>query len=205
MAAVTNHNNKPYEPLEYSTEEGSLRIFGFWLFLAADMVLFACLFATYLMYIHHTAGGPSSKELFEVKDFMIETVDLLVSSFTCGLATLEMRRGNKKATIAWLIVTLILGLVFIGFEVKEFTGMVQEGATLQTSAFLTSFFILVGTHGCHVSIGILWMLCIIAQLATRGINAQTARKVFIIGLYWHFLDVIWIFLFTAVYLTGLVL
>jgi cytochrome aa3-600 menaquinol oxidase subunit 3 len=193
-------------PLEYSTEEGDLKIVGFWVFLAAELVLFGTLFGSYLVLQSHTAGGPSAHELFKVGPVMAETVVLLVSSFTCGLSTLELRRHNVKGLIGWLIVTVLLGLVFIGFEGNEFfTYAAYEGATLQTSAFLSGFFILLGTHGAHVSLGIVWIAGILIQLAHRGITPVTARKAFIVGLYWHFLDVVWIFIFTAVYLTGWVM
>lgn len=192
-------------PLEFSTEEGGLKIFGFWAFLAQDMILFATLFATYLILHSHTAGGPTSKNLFDVRGFTIETVLLLTSSFTCGLATFVMRKGNVKGTIGWLMVTALLGLGFVGMEVSEFVHNVSIGATMSRSAFLTGFYTLVGTHGSHVSLGILWMILIMIQLWRHGINAVTARKVFIVGLYWHFLDVVWVFIFTAVYLTGRVL
>ncbi|CAM3846325.1 cytochrome o ubiquinol oxidase subunit III [Alicyclobacillus pomorum] len=189
-------------PLEYSTEDGVLKIFGFWIFLATDLILFACLFSMYQILHLNTAGGPTEQDLYNVPEFMAETLILLVSSFTCGLATLEMRKGHRGALMAWLIVTVLLGLSFIFLEVREFVDYVGRGATMQRSAFLSSFFTLVGTHGCHVSLGILWMLSILYQLGRRGIQAITARKVFIVGLYWHFLDVVWVFIFTVVYLQG---
>ncbi|WP_100486737.1 cytochrome aa3 quinol oxidase subunit III [Sporolactobacillus pectinivorans] len=193
-------------PLEYTTEEGDLRIVGFWLFLAAELVLFGTLFGSYLVLKSHTGGGPTAKDLFEVGPVMAETLVLLVSSFTCGLSTLELRRHNTKGLIFWLTVTIILGLVFVGLEANEFyTYAAHRGATLQTSAFLSGFFVLLGTHGCHVSLGIIWIAGILIQLARRGITPVTARKAFIVGLYWHFLDVVWIFIFTAVYLTGWVM
>ncbi|CAM3066496.1 cytochrome aa3 quinol oxidase subunit III [Sporolactobacillus spathodeae] len=193
-------------PIEYSTPENDLRIVGFWIFLAAELVLFGTLFATYLVLQSHTAGGPAPKDLFEVGPVMIETIVLLVSSFTCGLSTIELRRHNKKGLIFWLIVTVLLGLVFIGFEVNEFyTYAAHEGATLSSSAFLSGFFVLLGTHGCHVSLGIIWITGLIIQIAKRGVTPVTARKAFIVGLYWHFLDVVWIFIYTAVYLTGWVM
>ncbi|MFC4619962.1 cytochrome aa3 quinol oxidase subunit III [Camelliibacillus cellulosilyticus] len=198
-------NTDSHTPLEYQTEDGKMKIFGFWVFLGAEIVLFACLFTTYLVYIHRTAGGPTAHDLFEVKDFMIETMLLLVSSFTCGIGTYELRRRHKIGVIVWLIITLLLGLGFIGMEVNEFVNYVGEGATISTSAFLSAFFVLVGTHGAHVSLGIIWMICILIQLARANINPVSARKVFIVGLYWHFLDVVWVFIFTAVYLTGMVL
>ncbi|OQP06737.1 cytochrome aa3 quinol oxidase subunit III [Geobacillus sp. 46C-IIa] len=191
-------------PLEYRTEEGRLNILGFWIFLGAEVVLFATLFATYLVLFQRTGSGPTAQELFQVKDVLIETLLLLTSSFTCGLAIFEMRRGRLAGLLAWLLVTLLLGAGFIAFEIREFIHYVHEGATMQTSAFLSSFFVLVGTHGAHVSLGIGWMILIIIQLLQRGLTAKTARKVFIVSLYWHFLDVVWIFIFTLVYLLGMV-
>ncbi|MBB6283001.1 cytochrome aa3 quinol oxidase subunit III [Geobacillus subterraneus] len=191
-------------PLEYRTEESRLNILGFWIFLGAEVVLFATLFATYLVLFQRTGSGPTAQELFQVKDVLIETLLLLTSSFTCGLAIFEMRRGRLAGLLAWLLVTLLLGAGFIAFEIREFIHYVHEGATMQTSAFLSSFFVLVGTHGAHVSLGIGWMILIIIQLLQRGFTPKTARKVFIVSLYWHFLDVVWIFIFTLVYLLGMV-
>ncbi|AEV21170.1 Quinol oxidase subunit 3 [Geobacillus thermoleovorans CCB_US3_UF5] len=192
-------------PLEYRTQESRLNILGFWIFLGAEVALFATLFATYLVLFQRTGSGPTAGELFEVKDVLIETLLLLTSSFTCGLAIFEMRRGRISGLIAWLLVTLLLGVGFITFEIREFIHYVHEGATMQTSAFLSSFFVLVGTHGAHVSLGIGWMILIIIQLLQRGFTPKTARKVFIVSLYWHFLDVVWIFIFTLVYLLGMVI
>ena len=189
-------------PLEYSTKEGRMKIFGFWIFLGAEVVLFATLFAAYMVYHHQTAGGPSSRELFEVKEFMMETLLLLTSSFTCGLAMLEMRKDRQKGFMAWMGVTLLLGLGFLYMEIHEFIAYVNEGATIGTSAFLSAFFTLLGTHGLHVSLGIVWVLAVMLQISRRGFTPMTARKAFITGLYWHFLDVVWIFIFTAVYLMG---
>ncbi|GGH85549.1 cytochrome aa3-600 menaquinol oxidase subunit 3 [Pullulanibacillus pueri] len=200
-----SHSLNNQTPLEYSTEDGRLKIFGFWVFLGAEIILFSCLFASYMVYLHRTAGGPTPDDLFNVKEFMTETFLLLTSSFTCGLATHELRRHNKTGVIIWFIITLILGLGFVGMEAHEFVDYVGEGAKMSTSAFLTGFFTLVGTHGCHVSLGILWIIGILIQTARTGINPVTARKLFIVGLYWHFLDVVWVFIFTVVYLTGMVL
>jgi cytochrome aa3 quinol oxidase subunit III len=199
------HHVDPSLPKEYQTEDSSLRIAGFWIFLGSDLVLFSCLFATYIVMHGRTAGGPTSAQLFDVPGFTIETIALLFSSFTCGLATYEMRRGKRNNMVVWLIITVLLGLVFIGFEVQEFVKDIHDGATMQTSGFLSSFFTLVGTHGCHVSMGILWMSGLIFQMIRRGITPVTARKVFIVSIYWHFLDAVWIFIFTVVYLTGKVL
>jgi heme/copper-type cytochrome/quinol oxidase subunit 3 len=135
---------------------------------------------------------------------MIETLLLLTSSFTCGLAIFEMRRHNLKGLLTWLIVTLLLGFGFLFMEIREFIHYVHEGATMQTSGYLSSFFVLLGTHGAHVTFGIFWAVMIIIQLIQRGLTPVTARKTFIISLYWHFLDVVWIFIFTFLYLKGMV-
>lgn len=207
MEPVLDHGVLPAHdvPMEYSTEDGSLRVLGFWVFLAAEFILFSLLFATYIVMHGMTAGGPTSKQLYAVPGFAWETFFLLTSSFTCGIATFEMRRGSKKGVIGWLLVTIAFGLGFLGFEVSEFITDVHLGATMHTSGFLSAFFTLVGTHGLHVSMGILWMTSVVIQVWRRGIDSMTSRKVFIVGLYWHFLDVVWIFIFTIVYLTGTVL
>ncbi|XJZ28817.1 cytochrome aa3 quinol oxidase subunit III [Bacillota bacterium Lsc_1132] len=191
-------------PLEYQTEQNRMNILGFWIFLGAEIILFATLFATFSVLSSRYAGGPTPKDLFDIKGVMIETVLLLTSSFTCGIAIYEMRRQNKKGLLTWLVVTLLLGAGFVGMEITEFVNYVHEGATMQTSAFLSSFFVLLGTHGLHVSIGIGWATMVIIQILKRGLTPVTARKTFIIGLYWHFLDVVWIFIFTFVYLARMV-
>ncbi|RSK53971.1 cytochrome aa3 quinol oxidase subunit III [Bacillus canaveralius] len=191
-------------PLEYQTEQSRLNILGFWIFLGAEIVLFATLFGVYAVLYQRYAGGPTHQDIIMIKEVMIQTLLLLTSSFTMGLAIFEMRRGNLKGLIAWLVITLLLGAGFLFMEINEFTHYVHKGATMQTSAFLSSFFVLLGTHGAHVSLGIGWAIMIIIQLVKRGLTPVTARKTFIIGLYWHFLDVIWIFIFTFVYLKGMV-
>ncbi|MEN1967175.1 cytochrome aa3 quinol oxidase subunit III [Lentibacillus sp. N15] len=192
------------KPLEYQTEQGQLNILGFWIFLAAELALFATLFATYAVLYGRTAGAPGPGELFEPADTLIMTFLLLTSSFTCGIAIHEMRRGAKKSLMTWLVVTLVLGFAFLGFEINEFMSYVSEGATLHSSAYWSAFFILAGTHGFHVTVGTVWMILLLIQLGQRGITKITSRKVFIIGLYWHFLDVVWIFIFTSIYLIGMV-
>lgn len=199
------HDRDTSKPVEYSDSGEALKIFGFWIFLATDLVLFACLFAVYLVLQTHTAGGPSARQLFDVPGFVAETFILLTSSFTGGLATYEMRRGNLRGVVGWLVVTALLGMSFVGLEISEFVRYALEGATMQRSAFLSAFFTLVGTHGSHVTLGIIWMVSIISQLLKYGITPVTARKVFVVGLYWHFLDVVWVFIFTVVYLTGVVM
>ncbi|MFC5701522.1 cytochrome o ubiquinol oxidase subunit III [Cohnella faecalis] len=183
-------------------DQEALRMMGFWIFLITDVIIFGTLFATYIVLYQNTAGGPSGADLFEMPGVIAETFILLTSSFTSGLAVLCMNRGYKKGLIGWLAVTAILGATFIGLEVSEFVKMVHEGATISTSAFLSAFYTLVGTHGLHVSIGLVWMIAIMFQLSRHGINSVTRRKVNIVSLYWHFLDVVWIFVFTIVYMMG---
>jgi cytochrome o ubiquinol oxidase subunit 3 len=181
----------------------SLKTFGFWIFLITDCILFGSLFATYAVLHGNTNGGPTPHELFEMPGVIAETFILLTSSFTSGLAVLSMHQGKKNGLIGWLAVTALLGASFIALEVTEFVTMVvHEGATIGTSAFLSSFYTLVGTHGMHVSFGLIWMLGLLVQLRKRGITPVTKRKVEVISLYWHFLDVVWIFVFTVVYLMG---
>ncbi|MFD2209717.1 cytochrome aa3 quinol oxidase subunit III [Virgibacillus halophilus] len=200
-----NEEQAQPRPLEYQTERGQLNILGFWIFLSAELALFATLFATYAVLYGRIADAPSPSELFEPTGTLIMTFLLLTSSFTCGIAIHEMRHGAKKQLMAWLILTLLLGFSFLGFEIHEFMEYVQQGATLQSSAFWSAFFILAGTHGVHVTLGTGWMILLLIQLRQRGITRVTSRKVFIIGLYWHFLDVVWIFIFTGVYLFGMVM
>ncbi|MGM1044576.1 cytochrome aa3 quinol oxidase subunit 3 [Paenibacillus uliginis N3/975] len=191
------------QPLEYGTEENSNKIFGFWLFLGAEIALFATLFTTYLILVNRFASGPSGAEIFEIGPVMIETFLLLTSSFTIGLAVHSMRLGLKKQMMIFMIITLLLGAGFLGIEIYEFFTYVHEGATLSTSAFLSSLFVLLGTHGAHVAFGLLWGSAILIQLKKHGLDHRTANKSFIFSLYWHFLDVVWIFIFSFVYLKGL--
>ncbi|WP_059170292.1 cytochrome aa3 quinol oxidase subunit III [Bacillus sp. FJAT-27445] len=191
-------------PLELQTEQNKMNILGFWVFLGAEIVLFATLFSVYGVLGQRHAGGPTQQDIFIIRDVLIQTFLLLTSSFTMGIAIYQMRRNDMKAMIIWFILTLLLGAGFLTMEIREFIHYVHEGATWQTSAFLSSFFVLLGTHGLHVTIGIGWAILLIIQLLKRGLTPVTARKAFIFGLYWHFLDVVWIFVFTFVYLAGLV-
>ncbi|MGF9964861.1 cytochrome aa3 quinol oxidase subunit III [Bacillus rhizoplanae] len=191
-------------PLEYQSEQSRLNILGFWIFLGAEIVLFATLFASYLVLAGRSADGPTAAQIFELKPVMIETLLLLTSSFTCGIAIHEMRKENKNGMLVWFILTLLLGAGFLYMEIEEFMMYVSHGATLQTSGFLSAFFVLLGTHGAHVTGGIIWATGVIIQILKRGLTPVTARKVFIISLYWHFLDVVWIFIYTLVYLNGMV-
>lgn len=191
-------------PLEYSTEENRLKIFGFWLFLGAEIALFSMLFATYFTLLNGTGDGPTAQEIFVLKPVIVETLVLLTSSFTCGLAVHSMRLNFKKPMMTFFIITMCLGLVFLGVEILEFVTYIGEGATMQTSGFLSSLFMLLGTHGAHVTFGLLWGLCILIQVVREGFTAQTTNKFFIYSLYWHFLDVVWIFIFSFVYLKGMI-
>ncbi|WP_123042342.1 cytochrome o ubiquinol oxidase subunit III [Cohnella candidum] len=195
-ANAHSHSHEGHHDLE------SLRSMGFWIFLMTDCILFGSLFATYIVLHANTAGGPTAHELFKMNGVIAETFILLTSSFTSGLAVLSMNQGNRKGLIGWLIVTVLLGASFITLEVTEFVDMVHEGAKISTSGFLSGFFTLVGTHGLHVSIGLCWMIALMIQIGRHGITPVTRRKVNVISLYWHFLDVVWIFVFTIVYLMG---
>ncbi|MDC3416759.1 cytochrome aa3 quinol oxidase subunit III [Aquibacillus salsiterrae] len=192
------------QPLEYSTEQNRLNILGFWIFLGAEIALFATLFASYFLLRNGTGSGPSDGEVFVIDTLMIQTFLLLTSSFTIGLGVHAMRLGRKTATINFFIVTLLLGLGFVGVEIYEFTQYIDEGLTLQTSGFSSALFTLLGTHGAHVTFGLFWGSFIIYQLITRGLTPETANKSFIFSLYWHFLDVVWIFIFSFVYLKGMI-
>ncbi len=191
------------KPLEYSTEQNNLNILGFWMFLGAEIMLFATLFASYFTLEGRTGSGPSGSEIFEITPVIFETFILLTSSFTIGLGVHAMRLMNKKATIAFFSITLLLGLAFVGFEVVEFFTYIEEGAALQTSAFTSILLSTLGTHGAHVTFGLFWGLFILIQIKKRGLTPETANKSFIFSLYWHFLDVVWIFIFSFVYLKGM--
>jgi cytochrome o ubiquinol oxidase subunit 3 len=181
-------------------DQEALRTMGFWLFLITDCIMFGTLFATFVVLSDSTAGGLTGAELFEMPGVVWETFILLTSSFTSGLAVLSMNRGDRKGLIRWLVVTVLLGAAFLTLEITEFMHLVHEGANIGTSAYWSAFYTLVGTHGIHVSIGLVWMIAIMLQLGRHGINSVTRRKVTIVSLYWHFLDVVWIFVFTIVYM-----
>jgi cytochrome o ubiquinol oxidase subunit 3 len=194
--ASHDHAHEGHHDLE------SLRLMGFWIFLITDIIIFGTLFATYMVLNGNTAGGPTPSELFEMPGVIAETFILLTSSFTSGLAVLCMNQRNRKGLISWLGVTAVLGASFLSLEITEFVKLVHEGAAISTSGYWSAFFTLVGTHGLHVTIGLVWMIAIMIQLGRHGINSVTRRKVNVISLYWHFLDVVWIFVFTIVYMMG---
>ena len=190
-------------PLEYSTEENRLKIYGFWVFLGAEIMLFGTLFASYFTLVNRTGAGPTGGEIFEITPVLIETFLLLTSSFTIGLAIHAMRIGSKKATLIFMGITLLLGLGFLGTELYEFFHYVHIGAGISVSAFTSILLTTLGTHGAHVTLGFFWGLSIMIQIAKRGFTPQTANKTFIFSLYWHFLDVVWIFIFSFIYLKGM--
>ena len=191
------------QPLEYSTEQNNLNILGFWIFLGAEIMLFGTLFASYFTLENRIGNGPAGAEIFEITPVLIETLLLLTSSFTIGLGIHAMRLGHKKAMLAFFAVTLLLGLGFLSVEVYEFIHYVHIGAGLQTSAFTAALLSTLGTHGAHVTFGLFWGLAIILQVKKRGLTPATANKSFIFSLYWHFLDVVWIFIFSFIYLKGM--
>lgn len=176
--------------------------FGFWVYLMTDCVLFAALFATYAVLHTNTNGGQSGQDLFSLPYVLVETLLLLTSSFTVGLATIAAQRRKPKEVLAWLSVTFALGLSFLIMEIHEFRHLIHEGNTPQHSGFLSSYFTLVGTHGLHITIGLLWMTVMGVLVLKRGLNDNNTRKLTLLGLFWHFLDIIWIFIFTIVYLLG---
>lgn len=176
--------------------------FGFWTYLMTDSLIFATLFATYAVLHTHVAGGADAKELFSLPFVLVETLILLTSSFTCGLAMLAVHKKNKTKAIAWLTVTFVLGLAFLSMEITEFTHLVQEGSSWRESAFLSSYFTLVGTHGLHILVGLLWIMVMIGQVMYKGLVPSTVRRLTLLSVFWHFLDVVWIFIFTFVYLMG---
>ena len=176
--------------------------YGFWLFVLSDMVLFSALFATYATLVNATDGGPTANQLFDRTLVAIETIALLLSSFTCGLAMIAAKRKNMVWTQGWLLVTGLLGAVFLFIELYEFAKMIGEGAPPQRSAFLSAFFTLVGCHGLHVGAGLLWLGTMMAQIWAKGFREHIMRRLMCFSIFWHALDIIWVAIFTIVYLIG---
>jgi cytochrome o ubiquinol oxidase subunit III len=176
--------------------------YGFWIFLLSDIILFSALFATYAVLRDQTAGGPSGHTLFELRHAGIETLCLLFSSYTCGLAILSIERRRLSAFYLCCALTLVLGATFLGLELSEFIGLVARGAGPSRSAFLSAFFSLVGLHGAHVTVGLLWLIFLVAQTSYRGPLDYVRRRLLCFSLFWHALDIIWVALLTMVYLMG---
>lgn len=187
-------------PDEHHPENGTL--LGFWLYLMSDCLVFACLFAMYAVLGRSYAAGPSGADLFDLPLVALNTSLLLLSSITYGFAMLEMQKNRMRATLAWLFVTGLLGAGFIGLELHEFVQLIQDGAGPQRSAFLSSFFTLVGTHGLHVTFGIVWLVTLMVQVSRKGLIPENRRRLMCLSMFWHFLDVVWIGVFTFVYLMG---
>ena len=175
---------------------------GFWIYLMTDCILFGSLFATYIVLHNNTFGGPAGAELFDMPAILVETLLLLTSSFTCGLAMLAVRMRNLKLSIFWLTFTFALGAAFLFMELAEFNILIAENASWQRSGFLSAFFTLVGTHGLHIAIGLLWLIIMGWQLFKHGFTNGVVRRLTLFSMFWHFLDIIWIFIFTFVYLMG---
>ncbi|MCK5819487.1 MAG: cytochrome o ubiquinol oxidase subunit III [Psychromonas sp.] len=183
-------------------DESSTDVFGFWLYIMSDCILFSCLFATFIVLRHNTFGGVGMREITNLPYVFKETLFLLASSFTFGMAILSMYKNHQSRVIGWLIVTFLLGLSFVTMEVNEFANLISEGHGPQTSGAMSAFFTLVGTHGLHVSLGLFWMLVLIIQTAIFKLNPTIRRRLTYLGLFWAFLDIVWIFVFTIVYLMG---
>ena len=175
---------------------------GFWIYLMTDCILFSVLFATYAVLHHNTFGGPSGQDLFELPFVLKETLLLLTSSFTCGLALIFARQNRQELALGWLGVTFLLGATFLALELHEFSTLVAEGNSWRRSGFLTAFFTLVGTHGLHIAIGLTWAGVLALQVKSRGFTEGVLRRLTLFSMFWHFLDVVWIFIFTVVYLMG---
>jgi cytochrome o ubiquinol oxidase subunit 3 len=183
--------------------EGGSTMLGFWLYLMSDCLLFAMLFAIYGVVGANYAAGPSPKDLFELPLVALNTAMLLFSSITYGFAMLSVQENDKRSSLIWLGLTGLFGLAFLGIELHEFQSLIHEGATPQRSAFLSAFFTLVGTHGLHVTFGLIWLGTLMAQVGKHGLIPANKRRLMCLSLFWHFLDVIWIGVFTFVYLLGM--
>ena len=197
----------PQEALPSASEAGpaSKRIvvaYGFWIFLLSDFVMFAALFASYAVLVHATAGGPTGAQLFNQVTVAIETACLLVSSYTCGLMSLAINSRRYLRTYLAALITFVLGAAFVTLELREFASMIAIDATPERSAFLSAFFTLVGCHGLHVTLGLIWLVVMMVQLAVMGFDATVQRRLLCFSLFWHALDIVWVALFTVVYLMG---
>jgi cytochrome o ubiquinol oxidase subunit III len=198
----------PQEALPSAAEAGPApkRIvvaYGFWIFLLSDIVMFSALFAAYAVLVRATAGGPSAAQLFNQNNVAIETACLLASSYTCGLMSSAANARRRAGTYFFAVVTFVLGAAFLALEVREFADLIARGATPQRSAFLSAFFTLVGCHGLHIAAGLIWLAVMMAQVAVKGFQGAVERRLLCFALFWHALDIIWVWLFTFVYLMGI--
>jgi cytochrome o ubiquinol oxidase subunit 3 len=188
---------------EHEHAEGGSTMLGFWIYLMSDCLIFAVLFAVYAVLGGNYAAGPAPKDLFELPVVAVNTTMLLLSSITYGFAILAMQERRVRQTQLWLAVTAVFGIAFVGIELNEFAGMIREGATPMRSAFLSSFFTLVGTHGLHVTCGLIWIGTLMIQIRQHGLIEANRRRLMCLSMFWHFLDVVWIGVFTFVYLMGM--
>lgn len=179
-------------------------MFGFWVYLMTDLLMFGILFAVYAVLNTATAGGPADSEIFNLNLALTGTLLLLTSSFTCGLGMIAARQRNKRQVFAWFGATFLLGLAFLGIELYEFAELLHEGHSYQASAFLSAFFTLVGTHGLHIISGLIWIAAVLGYAWKRGLTNNIVRKLGLLSLFWHFLDIVWIFIFTIVYLRAFI-
>jgi cytochrome o ubiquinol oxidase subunit 3 len=205
MTAETLTENPAFYLIEeddHAHEPGGATLLGFWIYLMSDALIFATLFATYGVLSSSYAGGPTPREIFELPLVAFNTALLLVSSITYGLAMIAMQEGKAGGVKFWLVVTGLLGAGFVGVELHEFGTLIAEGATPQTSAYLSAFFTLVATHGLHVTFGIIWICVMLVQLGQRGLVPDNQRRLMCLSMFWHFLDIVWIGVFTFVYLLG---
>ena len=189
---------------EHVHEPGEATLLGFWIYLMSDALIFASLFATFGVLRQNYAGGPAPRDIFDLSLVALNTALLLISSITFGFSMLAMDQNKVRATQAWLIVTALFGAGFVAIELYEFGHLIAEGATPQRSAFLSAFFTLVGTHGAHVTVGLVWIAVMLVQVGKRGLTGENKRRLMCLSLFWHFLDVIWIGVFTFVYLLGMI-
>jgi cytochrome o ubiquinol oxidase subunit 3 len=207
MNVATTIDSVPLEALPSASEAGPapkriLVAYGVWVFLLCDIGLFGALFASYAILVHATAGGPTGAQLFNQSTVAIETVCLLVSSYTCGLMSLAVNSRNRLGTYLGALITFALGAAFLTFELREFADMIARGATPQRSAFLSGFFTLVGCHGLHVTLGLIWLVVMMVQVAVMGFVANVQHRLLCFSLFWHALDIVWVGVFTIVYLMG---
>src|ERR1700741_2385579 len=176
--------------------------YGFWIFILSDIVMFSALFAAYAVLVHATAGGPTGAQLFNQVNVAIETACLLASSYTCSLMSLAINSRSRAGTYFFALVTFVLGAAFLALELREFADMIARGAAPQRSAFLSAFFALVGCHGLHVTAGLIWLTVMMVQVAVKGFRANVQRRLLCFSLFWHALDIVWVGVFTVVYLMG---
>jgi cytochrome o ubiquinol oxidase subunit 3 len=188
----------------HDRQQDERAMLGFWVYLMSDCLLFASLFATYAVLRNNTFGGASGAELFDLSFVLVETLVLLTSSFTSGLGLRAAHRGNVSHALVWFAITFVLGVAFLVLEISEFSTLIGEGNGWQSSAFLSAFFTLLGTHGAHVAAGLLWLGVLFVQVFRRGMTSMNLRRLTCFSMFWHFLDIVWIFIFSFVYLLSFV-